>query len=225
MEIDIIKRVILDELNGKSGLYSLKLQNHIYGCFVIMEDIAQKQCNILDTELIYPDDTRIDYDIAFSKIGLQYGFVTNEKLEYDTFSATYKQLWIDLFRDIDLIQDITFVDNIEDSIIDILRDIIPSEDNFFKEAVDDGQISEKSVQKIIEMLSNKPNTDNIDSNHNKDSPTVDEPIITNEVTDAAAHEKVLKSHKKRATRRKHIRRSTPCIKKKLLGITHRKHRY
>ena len=98
-----IKSVIINQLNGASGLYSLKLQNHIYGCFIIMEDIAQKAVDVSGT-LIRGEKFTFDFDKQFSEIGLRYGFVMDTKLLLGTFMPEYKETWISYFENIHVSQ-------------------------------------------------------------------------------------------------------------------------
>ena len=55
------------------------VQNHLYGCFIIMEDIAQHKVNVDGTIISTPKFT-FDLDKQFSEIGLRYGFAMDTKL-------------------------------------------------------------------------------------------------------------------------------------------------
>ena len=55
MDVTALKNAVEQQLSG-SGLYSLQLQNHIYGCFIIMEDIAQKTVELSDNKLYCDSD-------------------------------------------------------------------------------------------------------------------------------------------------------------------------
>ena len=109
MDLPKIKSVVLNQLTNTNGLYSLKLQNHIYGCFIVMEDIAQHTIDISGTTLSTPKFT-FDYDKQFNEIGLRYGFAMDTKLTLDIFTPEYKATWLQYFKDIDIAQDINEVD-------------------------------------------------------------------------------------------------------------------
>ena len=121
MDLARIKSAVLNQLINTNGLYSLKIQNHIYGCFLMMEDIAQRVVTVSDTILSTPKFS-FDFDKQFSEIGIRYGFAMDTKLILDTFQPEYKASWIQYFKDIDLAQDVTEVDKI--SSIGVIATII-----------------------------------------------------------------------------------------------------
>jgi hypothetical protein len=45
-----IQTILNEEFSNASELYSLQLQNHIYGCFVLMEFIAEKKWDLSEAE-------------------------------------------------------------------------------------------------------------------------------------------------------------------------------
>ena len=145
-----IKSVILNQLHDTQSLYSLMIQNHIYGCFIIMEDIAQKKFERNGTILSTPT-FKFDYDKQFSEIGIRYGFVMDTKLALTTFNAEYKEAWLTQFQDIHTSQNIEDVDKIEDSIIEIIYTIKP-EDSFFKNALETGSLPQEWIEKILQLL-------------------------------------------------------------------------
>jgi hypothetical protein len=151
MDLNTIRQVVLNQLNNTSGLYSLKLQNHIYGCFILMEDIAQKQVDVSGTSLITPKYS-FDFDKQFNEIGLRYGFAMESKLSLDTFLPEYKQTWLKYFKDINLIQDINEVDKIEDCLIEIIQKNIKPEESFFLSALETGILPQEWIEKIFLLL-------------------------------------------------------------------------
>ena len=60
-----IQSTVLNQLNTTDCLYSLMIQNHLYGCFIIMEDIAQHKVNVDGTVISTPKFT-FDLDKQFS---------------------------------------------------------------------------------------------------------------------------------------------------------------
>ena len=170
-----IKSVIVNEFSNATSLYSLILQNHIYGCFIMMEDIAQekfkKNGSILSTSTF-----TFDYDKKFSEIGIRYGFVMDTKLKLDTFTPEYKEVWIKQFNDIDLSHNIQEVDNIEDSLIEVIRSIKP-EDSFFINALETGSLSQEWVDKVLQLLySDDTDSDEIECKNAISNAITEKPI-------------------------------------------------
>ena len=126
MESSRMEHIISNQLSNTNGLYSLKLQNHIYGCFIIMEDIAQGVVDVSGTILTTPKFS-FDFDGRFNEIGIRYGFALDTKLAFDEFSPDYKDIWIKTFKEIDIARDISEVDKIEDSIIAVIQKIVSAE--------------------------------------------------------------------------------------------------
>ncbi len=244
MDINKIKEVILSQINGTSGLYSLRIQNHIYGCFLIMEDIAQQVISLNEFNLVYPDDTNKDkkefsLEQCFSKIGLQYGFIMDKKLELESFNTEYKAMWLDCFKVADLTHDISLVDDVEDVIIQMLTDIIPENEAFLINALDTGSLTDECVWRVLNLLDEKDGKDVKDNEEKveiKSSELVDN---LNEVLNhqaqvtAAGQEKMIRSHHHRQGKALHKTRrniqiinikrnsTTPKSKKKVLIMTRR----
>jgi hypothetical protein len=154
MDLTKIKSAVFNQLNNVEGLYSLKVQNHIYGCFIVMEDIVQSGLDISGSRLIAPTFT-FDYDVQFSEIGIRYGFAMDTKLLLDVYSVEYKQGWLELFRDIGVLNDITHVDKIENTIIQIIQKNIKVEDAYFINALETGALGREWIDKVITLL-NQP---------------------------------------------------------------------
>ena len=151
MDLTRIKSVVLNQLIDTNGLYSLKIQNHIYGCFLMMEDIATKTVSVSDTILSTPKFS-FDFDKQFGEIGIRYGFAMDTKLILDTFQPEYKAAWVQYFKDIDLAQDINEVDLIEDAIIQIIQEQVKPEDAFFINATETGSLSQEWIDKVLRLL-------------------------------------------------------------------------
>jgi hypothetical protein len=151
MDLTKIKSAVLNQLNNTNGLYSLKIQNHIYGCFIVMEDIAQNIVDLSDSIITTPKYT-FDLDKQFSDIGLRYGFAMDSKLALDTFNPEYKQAWLEYFKDINIVCDINESDKIEDAIIEIIQTTIKSEDSFFIKALDTGSLPQEWIEKVLSLI-------------------------------------------------------------------------
>lgn len=168
-----MESIVLNQLHEANGLYSLILQNHLYGCFIIMEDIALGVYNITDTVLSTPTFT-FDYDKQFSDIGIRFGFLMDTKLS-TAFSPDYKEAWLKQFKEIDLEREITTVDSIEDSLIEVIQEVT---DNFFMNALETGSLPQEWLEKVLELL-------------NSETPDVSTPTAIS----AAITEKPMKSTK------------------------------
>jgi len=151
MDLPKIKSVVLNQLTNTNGLYSLKLQNHIYGCFIVMEDIAQHTIDISGTTLSTPKFT-FDYDKQFNEIGLRYGFAMDTKLTLDIFTPEYKATWLQYFKDIDIAQDINEVDKIEDCLIEVVQSLVKAEENFFISALETGSLPQEWIEKVLNLI-------------------------------------------------------------------------
>lgn len=142
-----MKSIVLNQLNEANGLYSLILQNHLYGCFIIMEDIALGVYDVSGSILSTPKFT-FDYDKQFSDIGIRFGFLMDTKLS-TTFSPDYKEAWLKQFNEINLERKIATVDNIEDSLIEVIQEVT---DDFFINALETGSLPQEWLVKALELL-------------------------------------------------------------------------
>lgn len=143
-----IKSAVTDQLENVHGLYSLMLQNHIYGCFILMEDIAQNKFE-LNGAVISTSTFKFDIDKQFSEIGIRYGFVMDTKLILDICKPEYKNAWLAVFNDIYASKNIEEADKIEDAIIEVMRSI---KDSFFFNALETGSLSQEWIDKVLNLL-------------------------------------------------------------------------
>lgn len=212
MDLTNIKSAVTSELLEKNSLTSLKIQNHIYGCFLIMEDIAQKKVDFMNN-VITGQKFTLDLDKQFSEIGIRYGFVMDTKLTLDTFDKAYKETWLKYFNDIDVESDIDQVDAIEDCLIEVIQKTVPPDNSFFISALETGSLPHEWINKVINLLSpSSPSDSDDDKKHSA-------------ISDAKT-EKPLNTSKQRklaSTRRSNAKvNSTP--NKKHLSKTRRNHK-
>ena len=130
MDLTKIKSAVLNQLTNTNGLYSLKLQNHIYGCFIVMEDIAQSVVDLSGTVLYQHQSIHLIWINSFMILVFATDFAMDSKLALDTFNPEYKETWLQYFRDIDLAKDIEESDKIEDAIIEIVQKNTKPEEAF-----------------------------------------------------------------------------------------------
>ena len=137
--MDKLQQIVSNELEKSTGLQLLALQNHLYGCFILMEDLASQQVQIVEEN-------------DFALIGLQYGFVMDTSLLLDKCSTEYKTVWMDILKDISLIQEMEMVDEIEDALLDTISKHVMEEDAFFKNALETGSLNQEWTKKALHLL-------------------------------------------------------------------------
>jgi hypothetical protein len=157
MDLSKIKSSVLTELTDTNGLNSLKLQNHIYGCFILMEDIAQ---GILDVSgsIVSTSKFSFDLDKQFADIGIRYGFVMDTKLALNDYDGSYKEVWLQYFRDVDIQRDIDEVDKIEDCLIEVLQKCLKPDDLFFFNALESGSLPQEWIEKVLTLINSESGT-------------------------------------------------------------------
>ena len=151
MDVTVLKNVVKKQLSGTTGLYSLQLQNHIYGCFLIMEDIAQNVLEYSEHQLIGPSYS-FDTNKHFSDIGIRYGFAMDTKLALADEIPSYKEAWLQTFHDLSVLQDIDCVDAIEDCLIEIIQRDVSVDDAYFINALETGSLPQNWIEKILLLL-------------------------------------------------------------------------
>jgi len=145
-----VTSAVTDQLANINGLYSLILQNHIYGCFILMEDIAQNKFELNGT-VISTSTFKFDIDKQFSEIGIRYGFAMDTKLILDICKPEYKTAWLAVFNDIYASKNIEEADKIEDAIIEVVQSI-DKEEAFFFNALETGSLSQEWIDKVLNLL-------------------------------------------------------------------------
>jgi hypothetical protein len=151
MDLTKIKSAVLNQLTNTNGLCSLKIQNHIYGCFIIMEDLAQGGITLSGTVLSTPKYS-FDLDKQFSMIGVRYGFAMDTHLVLETFSTEYHNTWIQYFKGIYLAKDIKDVDNIEDCLIEAVQTCVKPDEAFFVAACGGGSLPQEWIEKVLNLI-------------------------------------------------------------------------
>jgi hypothetical protein len=148
MDVTVLKNSVQQQLSGTSGLYSLQLQNHIYGCFIIMEDIAQKTVEFSENQLVGPSYS-FDIKKHFSEIGIRYGFAMDTKLTLKEYPASYQDAWLQTFRDLGVLQDVEYVDATEECLIEIIQQQVKPADAYFVHALGTGSLPQAWIDKVL----------------------------------------------------------------------------
>ena len=198
---EVIKKQLL-----VNGIELLQVQNHIYGCFVLMEDIAEPS-TVLENYVLKEENYSFNLDTYFSQIGIRYGFLMDTKLIFESFLPEYKAAWLALFTEINEKKSLENVDKIEDVVIEIIKTNVLSEMAFFSQALSTGSLSKEWMNKVITLLT----TGSLPSSHVSELEAV-EAVEANGLVKAVV-EKQMKKHRK--TKRNVV------IIKKLLGKTRR----
>ena len=198
---EVIKKQLL-----VNGIELLQVQNHIYGCFVLMEDIAEPS-TVLENYVLKEENYSFNLDTQFSQIGIRYGFLMDTKLIFESFLPEYKAAWLALFTEINEKKSLENVDKIEDVVIEIIKTNVLSEMAFFSQALSTGSLSKEWMNKVITLLT----TGSLPSSHISELEAV-EAVEANGLVKAVV-EKQMKKHRK--TKRNVV------IIKKLLGKTRR----
>lgn len=159
MDLNRVAQVIGQLLKNPSDLLSLQIQNHIYGCFVVLEDIASTDNTVIGTTIRYHDCT-FDYDKDFSKIGVQYGFLPDLALLLPLtadYMNQYRTALLGIFNYISGAKNIALVDAIEEKLFLILTALVPDNVAFFQNATSTGELDERYA-KLAENIIRTANT-------------------------------------------------------------------
>lgn len=213
--MDLIATV-QQQLESTTGLASLQLQNHIYGCFLLMEDIAQ-QIVTLSGDQIQGKEFQFDVKQDFSSIGLRYGFVLDTKLRYSSYLPTYQEAWLNIFHQLAEQKQVEKVDQLEDALISMIRTVVPASEAFFTNALGSGSLPQAWIQKVLSLL--EPKTEEPKTEEPKtEEPKTEEPKAETSVIQTANIEKNPVKKRFSTTRRNRVLFHT----KKRLATTQRK---
>lgn len=221
MDLALIREATLNQLHNATGLNSLKIQNHIYGCYVVMEDIAQGLMTVESGKLI---GSKISFDLIdrFEELGIRFGFLADTKLILNDCLAEYKREWLALFVELSMSRAIDKSDAVEDAINEIIVREIKEEDAFFVNAIDTGILPHEWLDKAISLLTGRA-LSSLTGSVMTESMEEEVPVEDNAITHAHT-EKVFHHSTKRkplATTRRH--KETDLPKKKWLNVTRRHH--
>jgi len=193
-----------------SGIELLQVQNHIYGCFVLMEDIAES--SILDNYVLKEENYSFNLDTQFSQIGIRYGFLMDTKLIFESFLPEYKSAWLALFIEVNKKKSLENVDKIEDIVIEIIKTNVLNEMAFFSQALSSGSLSKEWMDKAITLLT----TGSLPSNH-----LVNEAVEAVEAVDNGLDNGLVKAQIEKQMKKHRKTKRNVIIVKKLLGKTRR----
>ena len=142
--------IVQHELSSQDPLQLIKLQNHIYGCFILMEDIAEKTVTLTGNIVSTPDFS-FDIDADFGEIGLRYGFAMDMKLMLTPHLEEYKAAWLSCFQQISESElAVSTSDTVEDALIGVIQKTVG--DSYFLQAIRTGQLPQLWMSKLMGVL-------------------------------------------------------------------------
>jgi hypothetical protein len=215
MDVQAIRQVCLTTATGVTGLRSLQFQNHLYGCFIVMEDIAQGTVELSGTVLRTPTFS-FDLEARFDEIGLHYGFITDTQLRWGG-PEEYRRCWVEAFQATGREKKIETVDGMEDVLIELVTQHIPAESSFFSHALHTGVLPHEWIDKALALLS--PLAASAPLASSAPLAAVDPANDPEETSTVWNHANIEKTSLKRRLR--FTRRVRPLAPKKHLGSTRR----
>lgn len=141
--------MVREQMASLTGLASLQFQNHLYGCYFVMEDLAQGVLTLTGTRI--KGLTSWDVEREFGRIGLRYGFIMDTKLTLPPYPE-YQAAWIALFQDLATKKKVEEVDQVEDAINEIAVKTLPVEQAFFLKALESGSLNQEWIAKVLALL-------------------------------------------------------------------------
>ena len=135
-------------LSSVRGLPSLRLQNHLYGCYLLLEDIVQKNVTRSGT-VIQSQHVTFDLNKQFAEIGLRYGFAMDTQLLLTPCPSDYQDAWIHILTNTTSLEE---VDELERKINEIIQEVVPEEDGFFVSTAETGSLPPQWVDCAVSLL-------------------------------------------------------------------------
>ena len=134
-------------LSQARGLSSLRFQNHLYGCYLLLEDIVQKNVTLNGT--IVQGKVPFDLRRQFAEIGLRYGFAMDTQLLFTSCPSDYQEAWIQILTSPITLEE---VDVLEDKMNEIIQHVVPAEDGFFVSTAETGALPPQWVDRALALL-------------------------------------------------------------------------
>lgn len=140
-----------------SEVESLAFQNHLYGCFILMEDIAQGILSYSNGTLSKINGTfRLVANETFGEWGIRYyGFVMDGRTAWVSCPSAYQAVWMDLFQALSHLRSVEAgkaVDAMEDSLITLLQRHLPADAFFFIALENEGSLPPDAVERVFRIL-------------------------------------------------------------------------
>jgi len=225
-------------LSNVHGLASLRLQNHLYGCYLLLEDIVQKNVTLSGTR-VTSHQVHFDIQDQFSEIGLRYGFAMDTQLLLTTCPTDYQDSWIHIFTTFRTLDE---VDALEGTVNDLIERIVPANEGFFASTAETGALPPQWVDKALSLLLSKttsidgvnpPIVEQVIAQPVITQPVIAQPVIIEQVITEPQKQEIktpisvaiLAKHKDNPRRLfASTRRRRVIVPKKLLAVTRRAHK-
>ena len=199
--MDRLKAIIAKQLQV-GPLELLQVQNHIYGCFILMEDIAGKPNALQGYNYVNANYT-FNIDEQFEEIGIRYGFLMDTKLIYESYPPEYKAAWLEIYKGLGQ-KTIEDSDRIEDDIIELIKTSVAPEMAFFLHAINTGSLPQEWLHSVIKILTGKTYVVKADTVKANDVKTVSVNAETEHSSNGLANAVIEKQTKRfRTTKRYH----------------------
>jgi hypothetical protein len=132
------------------------------------------------------------------------------KLVFKDDTPSYKETWLQTFRDLSVLKDIECVDTIEECLIEIIQQDVSADDAYFVHALETGSLPQQWVEKVLSLLQPAP-VPIVPSSPSEESDV----STTQSVISRARTEKPLHKPKRLARTQRHIAVVESATKKHL----------
>jgi hypothetical protein len=146
--MEALYHTVRTHLSSARGLSSLRLQNHLYGCYLLLEDIVQKNVTLVGTTVQRQHGT-FDLNKQFAEIGLRYGFAMDTQLLLTPCPPDYQTAWVHIFTTLTSLEE---VDALEEKVNEIIQEVVPAEDGFFVNTAETGTLPPQWVDRALSLL-------------------------------------------------------------------------
>jgi hypothetical protein len=146
--MEAVCHTVRTHLSNVRGLPSLRLQNHLYGCYLLLEDIVQKNVTLSGTTVQRQHGT-FDLNKQFAEIGLRYGFAMDTQLLLTPCPPDYQASWVHVFTTMTSLEE---VDALEEKVNEIIQELVPEEEGFFVNTAETGTLPPQWVDRALSLL-------------------------------------------------------------------------
>lgn len=146
---------IWQESESTQPVYSLKFQNHLYGCFSVLEYLGEGAFEVKDSSdgdvFVAKDSSGSVFNpfLQFRLVGSEFGFLPDPRAFFDSWSDSYRNAWIWAWKTFGSEKKLDEIDQLETALFAIVQDHGLS---YFKDAIQAGQLSLESEKKALELL-------------------------------------------------------------------------
>lgn len=148
-EISVAQEIrIWHDKPEQNDLNSLCFQNHLYGCFSVLEVLAEGGAD-LSGNLYSSDEIVFDLSANFEQVGATFGFLlsSNCNINYSSnYNSNYKTAWLWAWAEIGSKKKIETVDLLESSLFSTISTF-----EYFKGALDDGSLPDELEAKALTL--------------------------------------------------------------------------